>query len=72
MAGLIDDEILNEIAVVGPRSSIAKALTERLRGIADGVSLTNNRAPDPEHWSDVVADLKARSAKAGEQLKAPR
>jgi probable F420-dependent oxidoreductase len=72
MASLIDDGILNEIAVVGPRSSIARALTERLRGIADGVSLTNNRAPDPEHWSDVVADLKARSAKAGEQLRAPR
>ena len=27
-------------------------------GIADGVSLTHNRAPDPEQWADVVADLK--------------
>jgi probable F420-dependent oxidoreductase len=58
MAGLIDDEILHAIAVVGPRDSIADALVERLDGIADGVSLTNNRAPDPDHWSDVVADLK--------------
>ena len=33
-------------------------LRERLAGIADAVSLTNNRAPDPEHWADVVADLK--------------
>jgi hypothetical protein len=22
------------------------------------VSLTHNRAPDPDHWADVVADLK--------------
>ena len=27
-------------------------------GIADGVSLTHNRAPDPSQWADVVADLK--------------
>jgi probable F420-dependent oxidoreductase len=64
MAGLIDDEILHTIAVVGPREVIADALVDRLRGIADAVSLTNNRAPDPEHWADVVADLKARSAAA--------
>ena len=64
MAGLIDDEILHTIAVVGPRDAIADALIDRLRGIADGVSLTNNRAPDPGHWADVVADLKARSAAA--------
>ena len=64
MAGLINDEILHTTAVVGPRDAIADALIDRLRGIADGVSLTNNRAPDPEHWADVVADLKARSAAA--------
>ena len=38
----------------------AAKLRERLDGIANGVSLTHNRAPDPEHWADVVADLKAR------------
>jgi probable F420-dependent oxidoreductase len=64
MAGLIDDEILHAIAVVGPRDAIADAVFDRLDGIADGVSLTNNRAPDPGHWADVVADLKARSAAA--------
>jgi probable F420-dependent oxidoreductase len=60
MAGLIDDEILNTIAVVGPRDAIADAVFDRLDGIADGVSLTNNRAPDPDHWAGVVADLKRR------------
>jgi probable F420-dependent oxidoreductase len=58
MTELISDEILESIAVVGPRESIAKQLRERLKGIADSVSLTNNRAPDPSHWADVVSELK--------------
>jgi probable F420-dependent oxidoreductase len=58
MAGCISDEILEEIAVVGPRHQIADRLRTRFRSIADAVSLTHNRAPDPDHWSDVVADLK--------------
>ena len=58
MAGCISDEILEEIAVVGPRHEIADRLRTRLRSIADAVSLTHNRAPDPDHWADVVADLK--------------
>ena len=45
--------------MVGPRAAIAPALERRLGGIADGVSLTHNRAPDPELWADVVAQLKA-------------
>jgi probable F420-dependent oxidoreductase len=59
MAELIDDEILETLAVVGPRSEIAGKLRARLDGIADGVSLTHNRSPDPAQWADVVADLKA-------------
>ena len=37
---------------------IADALRVRFEGIADGVSLTHNRYPDPHQWADVVADLK--------------
>jgi probable F420-dependent oxidoreductase len=58
MAALIDDEILETIAVVGEPASIAPKLRARLDGIADAVSLTNNRAPDPDHWAGVVAALK--------------
>ena len=58
MAALIDDEVLDAVAVVGPPASIAGALRARLDGIADTVSLTNNRAPDPDHWAGVVAELK--------------
>ena len=58
---LIDDDVLEAVAVVGPPESIAGALRARLDGIADAVSLTNNRAPDPDHWAGVVADLKQPS-----------
>jgi probable F420-dependent oxidoreductase len=58
MADLVDDEVLETIAVVGPRNQIARMLKERLEGIADGVSLTHNRSPDPAQWADVVAELK--------------
>ena len=58
MADLIDDEILHTLAVVGERHEIADRLRARFDGIADGVSLTHNRYPDPSHWADVVADLK--------------
>ncbi|MDJ0849104.1 MAG: TIGR03617 family F420-dependent LLM class oxidoreductase [Myxococcota bacterium] len=58
MTDLVPDEVLEAIAVVGPRSEIAAKLEARLEGIADGVSLTHNRAPDPSHWADVVAALK--------------
>jgi probable F420-dependent oxidoreductase len=58
MTELIDDEVLETIAVVGPRREIADKLSARLNGIADGVSLTHNRAPDPTQWEDIVADLK--------------
>jgi probable F420-dependent oxidoreductase len=62
MAGLIGDDLLEAIAVVGPRSEIPAALRERLAGIADSVSLTHNRAPDPGHWRDLVASLKGRAS----------
>jgi len=58
MAGLIDDAILNEIAVVGERHEIAGKLRERLAGIADSVGLTHNLCSDPTHWADVVRDFK--------------
>lgn len=61
MTALVDDEILETIAVVGPRDTIAERLRARLAGIADGVSLTHNRAPDPAQWADVVAEWKRGS-----------
>jgi probable F420-dependent oxidoreductase len=57
MAELIDDEFLEQVAVVGPPGDVATAIRARLAGISDSVSLVNNRAPDPEHFAEVVAGL---------------
>jgi probable F420-dependent oxidoreductase len=65
MAELVPDEVLHAIAVVGPRREIAAKLRARLEGIADGVALTHNRAPDPQHWADVVEDLRAGTRAPG-------
>jgi probable F420-dependent oxidoreductase len=59
MAGLIDDELIETIAVVGEPHEIAPKVVERLDGISSSVSLVNNRAPDPEHFAEVVAALHA-------------
>jgi probable F420-dependent oxidoreductase len=58
MTALISDDVLNEIAVVGERHEIAAKLTARLAGIADSVSITHNRCPDPGHWADIVQNLR--------------
>lgn len=58
MAELIDDEFLDEVAVVGEPHEIAPKLRDRLAGITDRVSLVNNRAPDPAHFAEVVAALR--------------
>ena len=57
MAELIDDEFLETIAVVGEPHTVADLISARLEGISDHVSLVNNRAPDPAHFAEVVADL---------------
>jgi probable F420-dependent oxidoreductase len=58
MARLIDDDLIDVVAVTGEPHQIAPRLRERLAGISSHVSLVNNRAPDPEHLAEVVADLR--------------
>jgi probable F420-dependent oxidoreductase len=57
-AALIDDDLLETIAVCGEPHEIAPQLRARLAGISDSVSLVNNRAPDEKHFAEVVAALK--------------
>lgn len=59
MGSLVDDELIETIAVVGEPHEIADKLRHRLEGISDSVSLVNNRAPDPLHFAEVLEDLKA-------------
>ncbi len=58
MTDLIDDALVDEIAVVGEPHQIAAKLRDRLAGISDSVSLVNNRAPDPDHYAEIVSELK--------------
>lgn len=62
MAALIPDDLVEEIAVVGPRREIAGKISARVRGITDSVSLVNNRNPDPALFADIVTDLHALPA----------
>jgi hypothetical protein len=57
MAALIDDDLLEQIAVVGRRDEIAGKLRERCGDFADRVSLMAPFAPDSDHWSDIVESL---------------
>jgi probable F420-dependent oxidoreductase len=58
MAGLIDDAVLEEIAVVGAPGEIAAKLRARCEPFADRVSLVAPFAPEPAHWADVVRDVR--------------
>ena len=58
MSVLIPDDLIESIAVVGRRDEIAAAVTARVAGVADTVSLECTRLPDPDHFADIVAALK--------------
>jgi len=59
MAGLIDDEVLEKIAIVGEPGEIAAKLRARCEKFADRVSLVAPYAPEAERWADVVRELKS-------------
>ena len=62
MAALVPDELVEAIAVVGRRHEIAGRIREKVAGLADGVSLECTRRPDPGHFADICADLRALDA----------
>jgi hypothetical protein len=47
MAGLIDDDLLESIAVVGEPDTVAQLIRARLEGISDSVSLSTTGRPIP-------------------------
>lgn len=57
MAARIDDDLLEQIAVCGAREELAPMIKARCGGLVDRVSLVAPFAPDPDLWSDVVAEL---------------
>jgi probable F420-dependent oxidoreductase len=59
MTGLIPDELLHEMAVVGDPATVATGLHERLYGVAQRISLYAPYDVDPAVWPEVVAELRA-------------
>ncbi len=59
MPALIPDEVLESIAIVGRRDDIAGLIRSKVAGVADTVSLECTRRPDPGHFADICAALKA-------------
>ena len=57
MADLIDDEILEAVAVCGTRDQIADGVRQRCAGFADRVSLVAPYAADPASWTEVARAL---------------
>ena len=58
MAGLIDDGLLEQIAVVGEPDEIASKLRARCEKFADRISLVAPTVSDPATWLNVVRELK--------------
>ena len=59
MGKLIDDEILNTFAVVGPPEKIAPELHRRYGDVIDRISFYAPYKSDPARWSTVLEDIKA-------------
>ena len=73
MAALVPDEMVESIAVVGRRHEIAAAGPGQGRpGVADTVSLECTRRPDPRHFADICADLRAGELTAAQAVSARR
>lgn len=59
MGTLIDDDVLNTFAVVGPPESIAPELERRYGDVVDRISFYAPYESDPERWLPVMDALKA-------------
>ena len=57
MTGLISDDLLEAVAICAPVGEMARAIRERVEGVADRVSIVAHWTKDPDMWDDVVRDL---------------
>jgi probable F420-dependent oxidoreductase len=62
MAGLVDDDLLEKIAIVAPRDEIAAKVRERCGSWAQRVSLVSHFS-EPDLLEDVVEDLSMEAAR---------
>ena len=55
MGELIDDDVLNAFAVVGPLDQVAAEVRNRFEGLVDRFSFYAPYKVEPEAWRDVLA-----------------
>ena len=60
MAGRIPDEVVEEVAIVGPRAAVADRIHERYGAFAARVSPVAPFMPDPDAMAAIVSDLRSR------------
>lgn len=58
MSNLISDEMMDAIAIVGPRDEIAPRIHQKLDGIAHRVNLVARYTTDENDWQDIVSQIK--------------
>jgi probable F420-dependent oxidoreductase len=58
MTGLIDDEVLDAFAIVGPLDSIAAKVRSRYVGLIDRFNVYAPSGIGVERWAEVLADIK--------------
>jgi probable F420-dependent oxidoreductase len=59
MGDLIDDQILNEFAVVAEPDAVAKQILTRFVGVVDRFTFDTPYPTDPEFWDRIVAEVRA-------------
>jgi probable F420-dependent oxidoreductase len=59
MAALVDDELLEAVAIVAPPDEVAPAIEERFGGLLDRVALNAPYQADPDLWRGIARDLRA-------------
>jgi hypothetical protein len=63
MAGLVDDTLLEAVAVCAPPDAVAARVAERCAGFADRVSLVAPWQADAGAWTEVVRALQGAIAR---------
>jgi probable F420-dependent oxidoreductase len=60
MSRLVDDQFLEQVAVIAPYEELADRLYERYGGVVDRISVRADQASLP-HWKRVLEDLRRRT-----------
>jgi probable F420-dependent oxidoreductase len=66
MKNLIDDDILNEFAVVRPPKEVAAEIVRRYEGRVDRLSFNADYESDPEMWASIVDDIRRQPTPTGD------